>query len=372
MRPQRIKVCALWVTLFALAGCSGGATAPGDGNTGLTGATTTTYSGTFADAKSNGTMSVAVTFPSASRQLDLPAGISAQAAASASATGTLVLPSGATIQVTGSFQSSTRALTLVGGSYSFNGSIANNGITGSFSGPNGAGTFAAQPPASTGAVAKTYCGTYATASDYGWFDLVISAGGNATGLAVGIIDATSVGISGTVTGSTLSATTNVGAQIDATLSGDGNALSGTYSPAGSTPGAGLFQGSTTGCPAAGTSTVGGLWANNVGLSTSIHFALTPSGGTVGGSGVITVDFVPQWTGNAFEITSGSISGSQISFTAQLGANPNGSGGFWRGTLAFTGTVSGSTMTGTVVFTPPRTATQTFGQQTVAGLTLTRN
>lgn len=371
MLVPRIRVYALALATSALAGCSGGGTtAPGD--TGNKGATTTTYSGTFADAKSSGTLSVAVTSSSASNQVVLPAGISAQVAGSSTASGTLVLLSGVTVSVTGSLQASTGALSLSGGSYSFSGTLAGGAISGSYNGPNGAGSFATQSPSATGAVARTYCGTYATGSDYGWFNLVISASGHATGLAVALLDATSVGISGTLTGSSLSATTDVGAQISATLSADGTALSGTYSPPGSTPGSGTFQGSTGGCPAAGASTIGGLWATGVGLSTSIHFALTQSGTGVGGSGIITVNFVPGWTGNAFTVTSGSITGSQVSFTAQLGANPNGSGGFWYGTLTFSGTVSGSTMTGTVVFTPPRTFSQTFAQQTVSGLSLTRN
>jgi hypothetical protein len=125
--------------------------------------------------------------------------------------------------------------------------------------------------------------------------------------------------------------------------------------------------------AAGVTSVAGLWVTNgTGLSTNLRFALTQSGSSTGGSGVITVNFVPAWTGNEFIVTSGSFANSQVTFTAQLGANPTGNGGFWYGTLSFSGTVTNSsTMTGTVVFTPPRTLTQTFAQQTVTGVTLTR-
>jgi hypothetical protein len=372
VRPIRISVVVSFM-LAQLSGCSsGGSTAPADGGTTGKTLTTTTYAGTFADPKTSGSLTVSITSSSASASRILPATLEAQTIASGSATGTLVFLSGVTVTVSGTYSAATGALTLSGGGYSFSGTLSSGNMTGSYSGPNGSGNFATQAPSSTGAAAKTYCGTYATSNDYGWLNLVISAGGNVGGMAVAIVGAASVGISGSLSGSSLSATTTANVPIQGALSADGNSIAGTYVPTG-VAGSGTFQGSTTSCVAAGATSIAGLWVTNgTGLSTNLRFALTQSGSSTGGSGVITVNFVPAWTGNEFIVTSGSFANSQVTFTAQLGANPTGNGGFWYGTLSFSGTVTNSsTMTGTVVFTPPRTLTQTFAQQTVTGVTLTR-
>jgi hypothetical protein len=374
MRVQPIRLCvAVPFMLFQLSGCSsGGSTGPA--NTGTTGKTptTSTYAGTFADSKTSGSLTVSITSSAASASRMLPARLEAQTIASGSATGTLVFLSGATATVSGTYSASTGTLTLSGGGYSFTGALSSGTMTGTYSGPNGSGNFAAAAPSSTGATAKTYCGTYETSSDYGWLNLVISSSGNLSGMAVAIIGATSVGISGSLSGSSLTAATSASVPIQGTLSADGNSVTGTYLPAGAA-GSGTFQASTASCVTAGASTVAGLWVTNgTGLSTNLRIALTQSGSSTGGSGVLSVNFVPSWTGDEFEITSGSFSSAQATFTAQLGANPIGNGGFYYGTLSFSGTVTnGSTMTGSVVFTPPRTASQVFAQQTVTGVTLTR-
>jgi hypothetical protein len=367
---------AAFLAISSLAGCSGGgSTGPDNSGTGTKTTTTTTLAGTFADSKSSGALAVSIASQSAVSALVLPAGISAQAIASGTATGTLTFLSGGTATVNGSYTASTGALTLSGGGYSFNGSIASGAVSGSYTGPNGTGNYSAQAPSSSGAVAKTYCGTYGAGGDYGWFNMVIGGSGNVSGLAVTLLGATSVGFTGTLVGSTISATTTANVQIQATLSADGNTVTGAYVPVGATAGTGSFLGTTSGCTTVGASTFAGLWATTVAATgTNLHFALTQSSGAAAtGSGIITVSFVPGWTGNEFEVTSNTFDGSQLSFTASLGANPTGTGGFWYGTLSFSGTITnGTTMTGTVTFTPPRTLTQTFAQQTVTGVTLTRN
>ena len=125
--------------------------------------------------------------------------------------------------------------------------------------------------------------------------------------------------------------------------------------------------------------VAGSWATLNGAQTRISFQLLPTGSSLSGAGTIGVPplapitgpATPAYTGDNFTITSGSISGPNVLFTATLGANPNGSGGFFYGTMSFSGTVSGGTMSGTLTFTPPRTASQTFAAQTVSGVTLTK-
>lgn len=381
MRIHRMKTGIVAVlALAAVAACSGGTTAPGNPSPGLT----TTFSGVFGDGTSSGkfTVNVPATGSSQSR-MPARAGLSAdelpgrqvsdQTLASGTATGTLVFQTGATVSVTGTFSVSSGALALTGSGYTFTGSLTSGAVAGTYSGPNGTGNFSAQPPSASGAVAKTYCGTYETSSDHGWFNVAIAADGNFTGLAVSLLGGTSVGFGGTISGSALTATTSANGQIQATVSADGTAISGSYLPVGSAAGTGSLQGSTAACPAPGVVTAAGLWSNGApGQSTNLHFVLTQAGDSLSGSGIITVNFVTNWTGNEFEITSGSFTNSQITFTARLGANPVGDGTFYYGTLTFTGTATnGTTATGTVVFTPPRTASQTFTQQTVTGLSFTK-
>ena len=325
-------------------------------NSGNSSGTTTTFAGAFADSKTSGTFAL-------------------QTVSSGTATATLsFLGSGIIAGVSGTYNASTGGLTLSGNNYAFNGSIASGVVSGSFTGPNGTGNFSAQAPSSSGVAAKTYCGTYGAEGDYGWFNMVIGAAGNVTGLAVTLLGATSVGFSGTVSGSSLTAVTTANVQIQATLASDGSSLTGTYVPTGAVAGTGTFYGSTGGCVTAGPGSFAGLWATGGSVSgAALHFALTQSAGSgATGSGIITVSFVPGWSGDEFEVQSNSFTGTQLTFSATLGANPTGTGGFYRGTLDFSGTiVNGNTLTGTVTFTPPRTLTQTFAQQTVTGVTLTR-
>lgn len=292
IRPVRLCV-ALTCLLAPLSGCSsGGSTSPA--NTGGSGknSTTSMYAGTFADPKSSGSLTVSITSTSTSASRVLPPGLEAQAVASGSATGTLVFLSGSTATVTGSYAAASGSLTLSGGGYSFSGALSSGSLSGAYTGPNGAGNFATQASSSAGAAAKTYCGTYETSSDYGWLDLVISSGGNVSGIAVAIPGTASAGISGSLSGSSLTATSTASVAITGTLSTDGSSVTGAYSPAG-TAGSGTFQAGTASCAAAGSTTAAGLWAMSGNtLSTNLHFALTQSGNAVSGSGIITVSFVP--------------------------------------------------------------------------------
>jgi hypothetical protein len=355
---RRVAVATL---IFCVAcGKSDGGTSPGTNNVGPGGRVTyTAYTGAFANLRTSGTLTVSVADTGSASGPTL-------------AKGAIVFISGDTANVTGSFLRGSGHLELSGGGDEITGNLANGTVSGTFSEPTSSGKFAVQPPTS-GGTPKLLCGTYVTSADYGWLSFVVSASGSASGFAVALVGGGSVGFNGTVTGVAFAGITSDSVSIHGTLSPDGSSITGTYTPPGAAPLSGTFQGSTAACSTAGASTNSGLWSTSgTGASTSLHFAIAETGGTFGGSGVITVGFVNGWTGNEFLITSGSVTGSQVSFTAQLGANPTGSGGFFYGTLAFTGTISGSTMTGTVVFTPPRTLTQTFAQQTVTGLTLTRN
>ncbi len=123
--------------------------------------------------------------------------------------------------------------------------------------------------------------------------------------------------------------------------------------------------------------VAGSWSTQTGAQTSIRFQLVETGSSLSGAGTIdmpplapaTGPATPAYTGDHFTITSGSFDSPNVSFIATLGANPDGIGGFYRGTVSFSGTLSGGTMLGTLTFTPPRTSSQTFAAQTVIGATL---
>ena len=368
---SRSKRAFVVVAAGLAAACSGGKS--GDASTTINGPTTT-YRGAFADKNSTGTMSVDVASTAASQSVSLPTGIAAQAIASASANGTLVLVSGVTVKLSGSFLVSSGALSLTGSGYSMTGTLASGAIGGTMSGPNGAGKFSVQPPSSSsGSESKTYCGTYATNGDDGWFNLVISGGGNVSGLVVATVGATSVGVIGTITGSALTAITQTGAPIQATRSADSTTLTGSYFPAGTTAEACTFQGSTSGCT---PSSAAGLWTTKAPAGSGpvldqMHFSILNAGASVTGSGALTLSATTS-SGNAFTITSGSISTSAISISGPLGANPTGAGGFWYGSLSFNGTfTTPTTMTGTLVYTSPRTLLNFPQPQTITGVTLTR-
>ena len=123
----------------------------------------------------------------------------------------------------------------------------------------------------------------------------------------------------------------------------------------------------------------GAWSTKGGAAPSILLSLAQAGSVLSGTGTLGVPALapvsgpssPAYTGDDFTITTGSVTSPTVSFTATLGANPDGAGGFYRGALSFSGTQSGSAMTGTLTFTPPRTASQIFAAQTVSGVALTR-
>jgi hypothetical protein len=135
----------------------------------------------------------------------------------------------------------------------------------------------------------------------------------------------------------------------------------------------------TGTGNTGSTGIAGTWSTQSGAQTQMDVQLALSGTALSGTGTITVPplapssgpATPAYTGDSFTITSGTFTTPNVSFTATLGANPDGSGGFYHGTLSFSGTQSGNSMTGTLTFTPPRTASQTFAAQTVTGMTLSQ-
>jgi hypothetical protein len=110
----------------------------------------------------------------------------------------------------------------------------------------------------------------------------------------------------------------------------------------------------------------------VGNKYVVTLLLSETTDQLSGSGAIVAGFVPGWAGDEFTITSGTFSDVALSFTAQLGATPDGNGGFNRGTLTFTGQfLSPTSVFGDLTFTPPASATQTFVTERLPGITFVR-
>lgn len=123
--------------------------------------------------------------------------------------------------------------------------------------------------------------------------------------------------------------------------------------------------------------IAGSWSTPTSAANSMIVQLALAGTALSGSGTITVPPIspssgpatPTYTGNDFTITSGTYTAPDVQFSATLGSNPDGAGGFYHGTLSFTGSLNNGTLSGSMTFTPPRTASQTFSVQTVGGMTL---
>ncbi len=313
-----------------------------------------TLSGAFAERSMSGSITASVTADSAH--------------------GTLVFVNGTSVSLSGVFFPASGALGLAGGGYQLSGFLSNGVISGTMGGPQGQGRFTMHTRGPVGE-SKPYCGTYITNSDYGWFGAAISGSGAVTGFFVSGSGAGSVAMSGAVSGLNVSATAASGVTLQGTLSPDASGIIGTYVP--STATSGSFAASTTACSSQGASNSAGQWTaaadtGVVGNKFSIHALFTETADVLAGGGVITAGFISGWTGDEFEITAGTFSDLELSFVAQLGSNPDGQGGFYYGSLSFSGNfLSPSAIFGELVFTPPRTATQTFAQQRFPGITLVR-
>lgn len=377
------RAIPFFVLVSVLASCSAG----GDKSSGVTSTgTTTNYTGAFANSTRSGTIAVAITSSSAQALLALPTGINAQSAnAVSSANATMVFTDGTSTTLSGTFTSSTGALSLSGtGGFSLTGTVASGTLRGNVTSGGGTGTFVAYASAA-GSSAKVFCGTYG-GSDAGFWNIVISPTGAVSGGAASIRGARTLTFNGTLSGSTITFTTSDNGSATGTLSSDGLSISGTWT--GNANESGTFQGGTGICgtpipgtvPATVTPNVSGSWVTPASSSTHAWAAILQTGSALSGAGVLTTPAIvpilgpssPAYTGDAYTITSGSFSGSAVTFTASLGSNPAGNGTFFHGTLTFAGTLSGTnTLTGTLTFTPPATASQSFGAQTLTGFTFNK-
>lgn len=158
------------------------------------------FAGTFAGSSSGTGVSgsLAVTLAVSSAPATGTMGLRAQMAA----TGTLTLAAGGTVDLAGTYDDGTGAVTLEGGGWSVSGTRSGGALSGVVTSPAGivGGFVAAQ---SGSAAPRVYCGTYASSTPggpRGHFNLVVS-GATVSGLAVDEHTGEVVVLQGTLAGS---------------------------------------------------------------------------------------------------------------------------------------------------------------------------
>jgi hypothetical protein len=238
-------VVAIVSSLLGLTACGGGGTSPTSPSptpTATPAAVTTTLAGTLAgSAGQSGTFTAAI---QAAVALKASGAHSLTAAAAA---GTLTLINGgATSALTGTFETSTGALTLSGGGFLLNGMVAGGAASGTYTGPNdSSGRFAGFDSSSN--PVKVFCGRYSGSdTGTGTWNIEISASGAASGLTcpdVSRLDPKprATLLTGQLTGTTLTLRSEEDGQT-ATGVVEGNTVSGTHDN-----GLGTFSGSADAC-----------------------------------------------------------------------------------------------------------------------------
>jgi hypothetical protein len=222
-------------TLFLAAGVVG-LTACGSSSTAPSGSTTLV--GVIADASESGVLTVTIStgtlavLPRAGSLVAFVSTTPAYAAAlvGVDASGTLAIQGGASISLTGTYDTGTHGLSLSGGGYAFTGTYSNGVLSGTFTNPTGkTGGFSAQPGSTISVI--PYCGTYAGAASGHWNVLLNSTNNVVSGIAVATSSGSPASIAGTASG---------------------NSWSGTYTPIGGTGGSGTWSMTLSGTNLTGT------------------------------------------------------------------------------------------------------------------------
>ena len=235
----RRVVCA--AVLFAAAAC-GGSYSPTTPNpsTQTPPVTTTTvnYSGLFASGMFTGTLTLTAAIPNAmTANANGPLAI-----ATASGTAKFTGASTTTVNLTGTFDTTTNKFTLTAPGWTIDATIANNRVSGTISTPTGLGSMSAMVTTETNPVVR-YCGSY-SGTESGKF-LVMTTAGFASGVAAENGEPGGITLAGTVNGNSvsLSWSWNGGSGL-ATGTINGQIMSGTWSNTDSQ--SGTWSGST-GC-----------------------------------------------------------------------------------------------------------------------------
>lgn len=227
LQAKTVFTCVV-VGLLGITGCSSDGSSPSSSSSSSSGSTTsssssggttnpgtsTTYKGTFAGAGGDGgAIEVTVASATAGKQ-------SIHILTVNQVSGTLHLSAGGSVTITGTFDDATKTLSITGGGYSFTGTATSDGVTGTYSGPKGTGTFSVF----ASATAVPYCGTFSGGAQGVWNFVV-----NDTKLSGSAVTDGGDGdtLTGTVTGgTTISLTTANGSTADGTISG--NTATGTW------------------------------------------------------------------------------------------------------------------------------------------------
>lgn len=149
-----------------------------------------------------------------------------QPAAGNTVVATVNLGGGKTINLTGTYDPATKALTISGNGYTLTGTLNGSTLSGTYTGPNGGGSFALQA-AVTGAV-NVYCGSYVSkeaGKGSGTWNLVQGADNKLSGSYTEATGGSGL-LSGTLTGGAIALTVSTGGVANGTLSGD--KIDGTY------------------------------------------------------------------------------------------------------------------------------------------------
>lgn len=245
MRIDRKAFSAVFamMILVGVQSCGGGG--------GSSPTSTTTYEATIAGstgtAGQSGTLAItiqaAVATPSS---FSLIRSAFAQGTGDVTATGVLTLAGGGgTVDLSGTYCTTTGALNLVGGGYTFTGTIVSGVVSGTYTGSGStAGGFIGLN--STTNTVTALCGTF-TQDDHaisGVWNVVINSAGTLSGVAIEQHGGSSVKyLDGTLTGTAITITSDDGGHANGTLTGD--SYTGTYVTNDGVPG--TMQGSASGC-----------------------------------------------------------------------------------------------------------------------------
>ncbi|HEX5385802.1 MAG TPA: hypothetical protein VFW66_03790 [Gemmatimonadales bacterium] len=234
---SRLRAAALTlgvVPMLVLAACSSSPTGPSNNSTSFDGVIASpTLTGALSFSVASTTLDVVrVQGTAAAPTVTRP--VFAAASTEVTVTGTLKLDGGATVQLTGTYDTSSHALSLSGGGYTFTGTFANGRIDGTFTSPTDSGSFSAESSAS--ATIRNYCGTFSGNTDQGHFNITVNlTDGTLWGAWASGTDGKSGGLSGTNSGSNV--TINVlenGASVGTVVTGTitATSISGTYGGSG--------------------------------------------------------------------------------------------------------------------------------------------
>ncbi len=220
-----MKRTVLILLAFLLPACGGGDSSS---------VTSGTFSGVIAGPNGeSGTLEIVI--PAAQAKL-LPT--EAVTTALVDITGPLKL-TGGTIDLAGTFNPDDQSFTISGGGYTFSGTISGGAIGGTYSGPNGDGSFSIFDEGD-GAV-TTFCGTF-SGDQSGTWNMIVQ-GGEAAGTYGGTVSGY---FEGNVSGQTVTITyDSLGGVSSASGTISGSSMTGAWSGGGES---GTWEGSTSACP----------------------------------------------------------------------------------------------------------------------------